>query len=324
MVTAAGSGLRVLVVGCGSIGKRHLAYLTTLEGIDGISVFTGNSRCLEGFEPDRRIRAIASLDDAMADIAVIANETNKHAETAVSLARRGMHLFIEKPVAVSAEQAEAMMIDVAGTGVKVHVGYNLRFLGIMDRMRTLLAGKALGTPYFARIEAGQYLPDWRPGTDYQSSYSASAARGGGVALDLSHEIDYMRYLFGDPVSWQVARSRVSGLTVDSDDMFDGLYRYAGDFVCSVHLDYLQRTKKRKIRIAGSQGELVCDLVARRMTLTTQGRETIVDDESLFDVAGTYPVELRQFLRVVTEGATPRATMEDGVRALRLIEECPHA
>lgn len=320
MVTRTNSGLRVLIAGCGSIGRRHLAHLAALDNIAEISIFTRNQQCLKGFEKDPRIKITGSLDETPADIAVIANETDKHAATAIRLASRGMHLFIEKPLAVSVKQAEEIQRAVAAAGVKVHIGYNLRFLGIMGRLRDVLADRILGTPYFAHIEAGQFLPDWRPDTDYRRSYSASAARGGGVALDLSHEIDYMRYLFGDPISWQTVKTKVSNLEIDSDDMFDGIYRYAGNFVCTVHLDYLQPIRQRELRITGSNGQLTCDLVSRRMTMTVKGQETVVADEDLFDLAATYPAELYHFLEVVREGIAPRVTLADGIQALRLIED----
>lgn len=320
VVARSGKAVDVAVVGCGSIGRRHIANLAALEKVGRITVATRDPRCLEGFEHDRRITAVGSPDDLTADIAVIANDTARHADTAALLAGRGMHLFIEKPVAITAGEAETIRSAANDAGVKVQVGYNLRFLGIMDRLRTLLAERTIGTLYFARIEAGQYLPDWRPGTDYRRSYSASAARGGGVALDLSHEIDYMRWLFGDPVSWRVMKTRVSDLEIDSDDLFEGIYRYAGNFLCTVHLDYLQPRRKRQITITGSTGTILCDLAEKRLVCTVNGRGTTYDDEGLFDLAKTYRDELRHFIRAVREDRKPMISLDDGIRALRLLED----
>ena len=84
----------------------------------------------------------------------------------------------------------------------------MRFLGAVRHIKEQLAKNLLGDIYFAQIEAGQYLPLWRE-RDYTESYSAHKSKGGGVALDLSHEIDYMRYLFGNPCSWKVFKTKVS-------------------------------------------------------------------------------------------------------------------
>ena len=85
-----------------------------------------------------------------------------------------------------------------------------------------ISSGAIGSLYFAEIEVGQYLPAWSPLSDYRESYSARKERGGGAASDLSHEIDYMRYLFGDPVSWKIMKSKVSDLDINCEDVFKGL------------------------------------------------------------------------------------------------------
>lgn len=312
-------GVKALVVGCGSVGKRHIANLSGIDAVAEIAVFTRNAGCLSDMRNEGKIRIVNSLDDAEADFAVIANETHKHLDTAILLAGRGLHLFIEKPLSHSLERVEVLRKIVEKNRVAVGVGYNLRFLGIMRCLKRLLSENAVGDIYFAKIEAGQYLPAWRPGVDYRQSYSARAARGGGVALDLSHEIDYMRMLFGDPCVWTVHRAKVSKLEIDSEDMFEGVYLFPGSFICNVHLDYLQMIKKREIRIAGSRGTIVCDLVNKDARLTVDARETVFNDEEMFDLDGSYAAEIQHFIRVVQEGEDPMITLSDGISALRLLE-----
>jgi predicted dehydrogenase len=175
--------------------------------------------------------------------------------------------------------------------------------------------------YFAEIEVGQYLPLWRPLSDYRISYSARKELGGGVALDLSHEIDYMRYLFNDPVSWKVLRSKVTDLDIDTDDLFKGIYRFSSGFMCSVHLDYIRRNKKRGIKIVGSEGALECDFIGKYINFQKNSGETaIIEDAHLFDVDESYKNELNYFMDCLEKDKPPQISLNDGLEALKLIEK----
>jgi len=308
--------MRALVVGCGSIGRRHIENLLKIKEIKEILVCTKSGNRLDGLRREK-IKIIDSINNADADIAIISNETYKHMPTAIKLAAKGINILIEKPISHDLKKLDLLGTTAKRKKIKLTVGYNLRFLGALKYIKKQLDGKALGDLYFARIEAGQYLPLWRAGRDYAQTYSASRIKGGGVALDLSHELDYMRYLFGDPVSAKTFKSKVSQLKIDSEDLFEGIYKFRGGFVCGVHLDYLQRDKTRNLRIIGSKGTLTCDLVNKKIVLIKNGSESIVTDKQLFDINGTYMDELISFIESVKKGQDPAVTLEDGVEALRL-------
>ena len=312
--------MKVLVAGCGSIGRRHISTLIDSDRIEQIAIYTQNKDCLEGLNDKGKVLSVNAIDHVNADFAVIANDTHRHIDTALQLADRGIHLFIEKPLSHNLDNIDALKERADQKGVKIYIGYNLRFLGILQQIRTLLRETALGDLYFGRIEVGQYLPQWRKGTDYRKSYSASNERGGGVALDLSHEIDYMRYLFGDPVSWKVMRSRTGTLEMDAEDMFEGMYLYQNGSICSVHMDCLQKKPNRCIRIEGSRGTLFCDIIGKKMTVVSDGAEQIINDEGLFDVNRTYRDEMAHFMDVVENRCDPAVTLDDGTAVLRLIHD----
>jgi len=312
--------MKVLLVGCGSIGKRHLGNLSRLAAVEHIFVYSKVKDCLKGLKNKRKVSFVKSIDNIQADLAVIANETYKHIDTAVSLARKGTHLFIEKPLS---HKLSSKLNLLKGIGkrkkIKIFVGYNLRFLGALKFIKTKLSQNVIGDIYFAKIEVGQYLPFWRGKRDYRISYSASKKRGGGVSLDLSHEIDYMRYLFGDPSSWKVFKAKVSGLEIDTEDVFEGIYRY-DNFLCSVHLDYLQKDRKRFIRIEGSKGNITCDMVNEKITIKTGGKTRIISAKKLFDLNKTYSDEVLDFLKSIKNNSAPEITLNDGIKALELIED----
>ena len=314
--------MKILVVGCGSIGRRHINNLVKRDDIESVFVYTKFQNCLEVLDNTRgKIRIVEDLGNIQAEFALICNETHKHVDTAILLAERGIDLFIEKPLSHNLEKLNKLKEIVRRRKIKLTVGYNLRFLGAIKYIKELLAEKIVGEPYFARLEVGQYLPQWRKGRDYRESYSASRTRGGGVALDLSHEIDYMRYLFGDPVRWKVIKTKVSELEIDSDDIFEGLYLYDNNFICSVHLDYLQRDKKRKIHIIGSRGSLDCDLVKKEIRITKEeGRESAITDSEYFNIDRTYIEEINHFIDSLKNDSSLEVTLDDGIRVLELLEE----
>lgn len=327
--------MNVLVAGYGAIGKRHLGNLLKIDAIEKIFIYTSLKQLPEDLSiaAQRKIEFIDTLapfygisypnlngDSLEINFAIIANETYKHLDTAIYLAERGINLFIEKPISHSLEKIDIFKTVIKKNKIKVFVGYNLRFLGAIKYIKEQLSNGIIGDIYFAKIEVGQYLPTWRSNIDYRKSYSAFSERGGGVTLDLSHEIDYMRYLFGEPFCWKVITAKVSKLEISSDDIFEGLYRYNTNFICNVHMDYLQKNRKREIRIEGSEGAIKCDFVKKNIKIIKNNVETIIDDDTKFDISKTYIDEINHFVKVIKENKETDITLEDGIKALILLTD----
>lgn len=322
--------MNVLVIGFGSIGKRHVANLSKMDEIKAVYVLTGQ-KPQEG--QDQKVHFLDPLDlkaprklshfllKQQIEFAVIANETSKHLATSLMIADAGIHLFIEKPLSHTLDGVTALSETAVRRGLKIFVGYNLRFLGVIRDLKEKLSRSIIGDLYFGRIEAGYSLALWRPDRDYRTMYSSSSAKGGGVALDLSHEVDYMRFLFGQPRSWKVMRTKASSLEIDTDDLFEGLYQFDNNFVCSVHMDYLQPCKKREIRIFGSKGSIVCDVAGNLLkTKAEDCGEVCVTDQRMFDIPGTYVDEMRHFVAVMKGMEEPCVTLDDGIKALKLLQD----
>ena len=141
-----------------------------------------------------------------------------------------------------------------------------------------------------------------------------------MALDLSHEIDYMRYLFGDPVSWKIMKSKVSDLDINSEDIFKGMYRFSSGFLCNVHTDYIRRNKKREIHIVGSKGTLECDFIKKYIKMQkNNGEISLIEDVHLFDVNESYRSEMDHFIECIEKNIKPQITLDDGIEVLKLIE-----
>lgn len=176
---------QALVIGYGSIGARHVRVLSEL-GLQ-VAVVSGHAVELPGVSVFRDlVQAFASLSP---DYVVIANETVRHRTTLDALAAVGFAgpILVEKPAVATIEQTAPL------TANHVRVAYNLRFHPVLQVLAAELQNENVIS---VQAYAGQFLPNWRPGTDYRDSYSANRALGGGVLRDLSHEIDYLSWLFG--------------------------------------------------------------------------------------------------------------------------------
>lgn len=324
--------MRVLVVGCGSIGRRHIRNLLERDDVEYIYVVTKidplslhlaeNKKVIFIKTPTLSTPDLSNLpltEFSKSDFAIIANETSKHIDWAIPLSGLGINLFVEKPLSNTLDKIADLEKVVDEMRIKLTVGYNLRFLGIMRTIKEYLAKGLLGDVHFAKIEVGQYLPSWRKGVDYRSTYSANKSMGGGVSLDLSHEIDYMKYLFGFPHSWKIFKGKVSELEITSDDIFEGIFRY-DNCLCNVHMDYLQTSKKRECRIVGNKGSLICDFVGKRLEIQSpvMGNHCI-DAPAAFDVENTYKVEMEQFIQAIQKDEMPAVTINDGIDVLKLLE-----
>lgn len=320
--------MNVLVIGYGAIGKRHVDNLLKMKEIDKVTICSSHLDSFQNHPEKERLNLLRSLDELSPmtskerqfDFAIIANETYKHIETANTLAAFGINLFIEKPVSDSVTKAISLKKIAEKSDIKIYVGYNFRFLGALQYIKNQISKGVIGSLYFAEIEVGQHLPSWRPLSDYRGSYSARKEQGGGAALDLSHEIDYMRYLFGDPVSWKIMKSKVSDLDINSEDIFKGIYQFSNGFLCSVNTDYLRHHKKRGINIVGSKGILGCDFVKKYIKMQkNSGEISLIEDAHLFDVDESYKSELNNFIECIEKDKTPQITLDDGIEVLKLIE-----
>ncbi len=160
---------------------------------------------------------------------------------------------------------------VADTRLTAQVGYNLRFHAPLERLKQLVEDEVVGRIIWARVEAGSYLPNWRPWQDYRKSYTARRDLGGGIILDGSHELDYTTWLFGLPSELTCMAGKVSQLEVDVEDCATILLRFPSGAQVDVHIDFVQRTPARGCVLAGVEGKLLWDFPANSVdTLHADG------------------------------------------------------
>ena len=289
--------LTALFIGLGSIGSRHLKNLHTICAERGITLAadalrSSLNRPLRPGVAELLRAQFTALDDPAArghyDLAFITNPTSLHAETLQSLRGRAGALFIEKPI-FSADQAGLDPAALLAPGQKAYVAAPMRWCGVMLALKKRLEAGVDGRPYCARVLCSSYLPDWRPGVDYRTVYSAHKAMGGGVTIDLIHEWDYLVDLFGAPERLYNLRGQYSELEIDSDDVSLYIAQYPG-MLAEVHLDYFGRGYRRSIELFTPSGSLVADFGAGTLTLPDGTVEDYTED-----VNARYLREMAYFL-----------------------------
>lgn len=317
---------RVLVVGTGSIGKRHIRNLLGLGAeVAAFRYRAGAAVSADPLPPD--VFLVESLDQALVgswDAVVIANSTDQHIPVALSAARNGKHLFIEKPLSDSLRGVSELLRLSAEQHLVVEAGFMLRFHPNLRWMRDYLQGGGLGTLYYARAQVGQYLPDWRPDTDYRQSYSARRSQGGGVILDLIHELDLIAWLLGDVLDVAAMTSCIPQLQIETEALAQISLRLSSGLLAQVHLDYLRPSYARTLEIAGSQGVLVWDSPTGTITLT--GRDGVARvvhrTPEGFERNDLFLAHMRHFLdRLGDREAEPRSPLWDAVAVLRVALAC---
>lgn len=307
--------LKFLIVGFGSIGKRHFNNLRQIGGAE-VSLLTGQPVS----PPDTRLyRSPAETLDQKFDAVFITNETALHVPTAIAFAERGNHLFLEKPVSDSLEGIDKLTSLVKKNNLKVMVGYNMRFHPVVKAGKDLVREGRIGPIISARIAAGQYLPDWHPGEDYRRSYSASRERGGGVILDLSHELDYTRWFFGDASRIFSLIGRRSDLEIETEDNAEILLEFKGGTWCQIHLDYLQRPPERLFRLVGTRGIIEADLIAGKLRVAETDKTgwEEVSTNSDFQSNDMYLEEIKSFMDYLGGAAADSpVSLADGIKVLQ--------
>jgi predicted dehydrogenase len=226
--------LNALIIGYGSIGKRHYEVLSRIDLIKSIDIVTTQN--LSEQNTFKSLENIKNLEKY--DYFVIASETFKHFDQINYLEKNTKNKIIlcEKPLFETYKELIIAKNDV-------FVGYVLRFHPLLQKLKEFLENEKILS---ATINCGQYLPTWRNGVDYRASYSAHKSQGGGVLLDLSHEIDYAQWLFGNMVDIKSYQTKISDLEIDSDDIVTMISKTEKRVVVTVSLDYISKITHRKM------------------------------------------------------------------------------
>lgn len=317
--------MNVLVVGYGSIARRHIRNLRNLIPDAVITVWrhSPDASASGAGDPSDVDHIVYDQEDAIKSspqIALITNPASYHISRAHTLAEQNVHLFIEKPFSSDLSGIEELIDLCNQKSLKLFVAYNFHFYRPLQEMKQAIQNGLIGRVLSARAEVGQYLPDWRPAIDYRNSVSANEKLGGGALLELSHDIDNLLWMVGDVDDVMASSRKISDLEIDVEDIAEIILGFKGGAMGSVHLDFLQRSPHRECKIIGSMGTLVWNAtnhtVSHYSTDTRQWNNLYTGSPA--DYQDMYVREMQHFLNCVAGNTPCEVDGEKGRKTLEVV------
>lgn len=301
--------MRILIIGLGSIGKKHVIAINSTLPDAEIFALRSNKNS-EIFPGVINIFSYAEIQSLNIDFAIIANPTAEHKITINNLMPFGFPLFIEKPLFSSLDIKDLINPGI-NKSTRTYVACNLRFLGCIRFIKeniTKLTNKKLNE---VNVYCGSYLPHWRSNVDYRKTYSANAELGGGVHIDLIHELDYLYWLFGMPQKVVRTFKNQSSLAISSYDYANYMLEYNG-FCASVILNYYRRDPKRTLELVFEDETWNIDLLKNQITCNNH---LIFSSEQ--QIADTYQIQMEYFINCIINKKEIFNTMNDAFEVLKI-------
>jgi predicted dehydrogenase len=301
--------LKILIIGLGSIAKKHIGAIQYL--FPGSKIYALRTNSMDTIENVENIYSLDSIDCKL-DFAIISNPTKLHGDTILKLLKFNCSLFIEKPVLNDLEFARIITTELSKCGVKTYVAFNLRFHPALIFLKKFLAKNVLNINE-VNVYCGSYLPDWRPNVPFHETYSANPKLGGGVHLDLIHEIDYSTWLFGIPDKTDLTLRSNSTLNIDSIDCAH--YNcYYDNFLLNIKLNYFRRDAKREIEIVSETETIKCDLLKSEIIDLTNNNILFKTE---YNIMVTYLSQMQYFVETVRAGIQPMNSFDESLQVLKI-------
>ena len=289
--------MKALILGYGSIGMRHAGILLDM-GVD-VSVVSRRN-----IDYKKSYNSLSSaLNEDKFDYIIVCSKTNEHYSDLIELKKLGYtkSILVEKPLFEKP-------YNYNYNNNNIFVGYNLRFTPLVEKLNEILSGKEILS---VNAYVGSFLPDWRPNSDYRKSYSAKKAEGGGVLRDLSHELDYLLYLFGSCKKVTSLGGKLSQLDIDSDDIYTILMETAICPILSVHLNYLDRVPNRFIIVNTDKNTIKTDFISKTITIDDK-KENFDYDRNL--------IYKRQHESMINKDYSRICSFDQGLEIVNLIQQ----
>ena len=284
------------------MGQKHSEYLSRLLGNENIFVLTKQENI-----PFASLNSISQINKLDPDYIVISSETSSHVSYIKEIETRVFNkvILVEKPLFAKYE-------DFHPKNNTYFVGYNLRFHPLISSIRDEISQEKVIS---FEIVCNSYLPDWRRNIHYSDSSSSSISKGGGVLLDLSHELDYLRYIFGDTEHLYSKSIKVSDLKIYTDDYLILVGETKEKALFTVNLNYFSKREIRKVTIETDKRTIMLDLLDSRMVSYFSDKEPIEILKN-YSVADTY---IQQHKAILQEDFSQVCSYQDGLKVMKMID-----
>jgi predicted dehydrogenase len=291
----------IIVVGKGSIGNKHYNRLLPIFGKENIFHIGSREFNLQ--------------NNKKFDFAIIASPASSHIPHLGLLKNNCRNILIEKPLSNNLDSIDNLNLSIGNSSI--FIAYCFRFNPVILKLKEILQQGQIGEIFNVNFRVGSYLPNWR-NIDYRKSVSANKKLGGGVLLELSHEIDLLIWLFGRPSLKGAVLRNHDHLELDVEAISDVLLESPKKEILYLHQDFLSNKDYRTIEIYGLNGTIECDLIKETLDLTLQD-DSIKDTYEFSTHPNMYDLMIKTFIDSECSNKN-FASLSEGVEVLRLIEE----
>jgi predicted dehydrogenase len=327
--------MKVLFVGLGSIGQRHLRnFIEISNDFDEIYAFRktnnnlviidGDAKKVDSLEEFYGINCVTNLEEGLKikpDIVFITNPSSLHLEIAIQAAKSNCNLFIEKPLSDSLKGIKKLKKIIEKKKLNAAVAYQTKYNPCFGVVKDIIDSKKYGNIKFANFEWGTFLPDHHPYEDFRKSYASRKDLGGGVILGLSHEIDLIRNFFGMPDNISITDCNFNQLDLDVEDTARIEMDYNqlnADFKVKLYLSYAQKNEERFFIIDFDLASLRCDLISNEIQISAKAdKNPQIIAFPILNRNDLFLDELREFVKSVDNKEKNLKSFTDGIETLKL-------
>ena len=297
--------VRVGLIGCGIIGTVHAARLAQIENVDFVAAVDIIPERAEKIAQEHGARAFTDYTDILdlVDVVWVCTPPDTHRDITVTCLSADLHVFCEKPMALSLAEADDMIAAAKSSGKLWGIGYCLRFLPWADKCRQLVADGELGEISMAWIARMSDMP----GTDWLGIQERS---GGMLTEQTTHNIDWLRYVLGDVTKVHgMAKTVLPNVTIA--DNVVGLLEFANGAIGQLMASWSCAANWIDSGIVGTKGVLRTGQ-GGKITVDRFGEETQVYEPESLDM---YLVQDQAFIDAISNGGTWPMDPEEAKKSL---------
>jgi predicted dehydrogenase len=301
--------MNILIIGLGSIAFKHISVIREIN--PNVLIYALRSSLKS--EEHKGIINIYELNSTNIkfDFAIISNPTYLHYEFIELLSKKGINLFIEKPLVHSLIDLDRLIEFTENSHIINYVACNLRFHPCIQFLKSKIHNKRINE---LNVYCGSYLPEWRPTKDFRNLYSSNPDMGGGVHLDLFHEFDYTFWIFGTPISCRRSIKSRSSLNIASIDYANYLLEY-DTFSASLILNYYRRDPKRTVEVLFENETWSIDLINNTI-INNQGE--IIYKWNKSKILNTYYNQMKYYIKCLEEKSQPMNSLKESAEILKFV------
>ena len=314
--------LKILIVGCGSIGKRHAQVLWE-QGIHNLTACDPSPAQRQAMQ--ELLPRIAVTDDYATalktgnfDCVFILTPTAMHLSMATQALQAGCHVFIEKPLANTQEGVAELKALAEEKGLSVMVGFCFRYHEVLLRAKKLLEEGTIGRLVNIRAFVGEPFAEVQP--NYKNMYYAKYSG----TFELVHDLDLAIWFANQKVTdVKAIYGTFSDMEMDSPDSVEMLLRFEDRLAANVHLDFYHHPRQRQIDLMGTQGTISVEFASwDQATLSWYNTDTRAWNTQTFQTARNdmFRDEDLEFLRVITGQEKLSCTIDEALKSLCAIEQ----